>query len=267
MTTRQMPTFFISHGGGPWPYIPEMRSMFTRTAKWLEELPATLPERPKAIVSISGHWETQEFTVSTASNPPMIYDYSGFPPHTYSISYKAAGSPAVAKRISDLLRAAGIASGEDPAHGFDHGTFVPLYLMYPNADIPVVSLSIKKSYNPRDHFAMGEALRELRDEGILILGSGLSYHNMRGFGSPEAKGVSQLFGKWLKETVEEKDIQLRKKRLLDWESAPAARHAHPREDHLVPLMVVAGAAGEDLGQAIFTDHAMGVDMASYKFGS
>ncbi|MES2745064.1 MAG: class III extradiol ring-cleavage dioxygenase [Bdellovibrionota bacterium] len=266
MTTNKMPTFFISHGGGPWPYIPEMRAQFARTATWLENLPQTLPARPKAIVSISGHWETPEFAVSTAAQPPMIYDYSGFPPHTYSITYKAPGEPTIARHIKELLTSAKISALENPTHGFDHGTFVPLYLMYPNAEIPVISMSIKSNYSPNDHFEAGLALQALRDEGILIIGSGLSYHNMRGFGRPESKGVSELFGKWLKDTVEENDTVLRKQRLLDWEKAPAARNAHPREDHLIPLMLVAGAGGVDKGTTVFTDHVMGVDMASYRFG-
>lgn len=266
MTKQRLPTLFISHGGGPWPYIPEMKSQFVKTANWLSELPSTLPLQPKAILSISGHWETEEFMVSTAVAPSMVYDYSGFPEHTYNIKYPAAGSPEVAARVQELLSAAGIKNSSDPKRGFDHGTFVPLVMMYPDARIPVVSMSIKRNYDPMDHIKLGEALRPLRDEGVLIIGSGLSYHNMRGFGSPMAAGVSQLFGRWLGETVAIPDVAERKRALLAWEQAPAARHAHPREDHLIPLMAVAGAAGTDLGKTVFVDHVFGVDMASYEFG-
>jgi aromatic ring-opening dioxygenase catalytic subunit (LigB family) len=267
MTLKKMPTLFISHGGGPWPYIPEMRQQFAKTAEWLQGLPGTLPEKPKAIISVSGHWEEDDFTVSTAEKPGMIYDYGGFPDYTYQIKYPAPGSPQVAHRVRELLYNQGIRAKEDPSHGFDHGTFVPLYLMYPEAEVPVVSLSLKSSYDPQEHIRMGEALAPLRDEGVLIIGSGLSYHNLRHFGSPTATPISQQFGKWLGETVEEKDLNLRTRRLLDWEKAPAARLAHPQEDHLLPLMVVAGAAGKDLGKIIFVDHVFGVEMASYEFGS
>lgn len=266
MPKLRQPIYFISHGGGPWPYIPEMRRHFAKTATWLSELPQTLPEPPKAVLSISAHWETREFQVSSAQQPPMIYDYSGFPPDTYSIQYKAPGSPELARRTQELLQKAGIACSLDATHGFDHGTFVPLSLMYPKADIPVVSMSILSSYDPNAHIRMGEALAPLREEGILILGSGLTFHNMRAFGHPQAAGISELFGRWLGETVTEKDVETRKSRLANWEKAPGARQAHPREDHLVPLMVIVGAAGEDKGEAVFLEHAMGVDMASYKFG-
>ena len=266
MTNYKMPVFFISHGGGPWPYVPEMKAQFEKSAKWLSQLPNTLKQKPKAILSISGHWEESQFSVSSAIDPPMIYDYSGFPEHTYKIKYGAKGSPELAVQITNLLSKAGIDNKTDATHGFDHGTFVPLYLMYPNAEIPVVSMSIKKSYKPLDHLAAGRALETLRDDGVLIIGSGLSYHNMRGFGSTSSRGVSQQFGKWLAETVEESDISIRDKRLIEWEKAPAARQAHPREDHLLPLMLVAGAAGQERGRVAFVDHVMSVDMASYVFG-
>ncbi len=266
MNKTRQPTLFISHGGGPWPYVPEMREQFAKTASWLHELPATLPQKPKAILSISGHWETTEFTVSTAERPSMVYDYSGFPEHTYRIQYPAPGSPALAKRVVDLLTQAGLKNKEDKTRGFDHGTFVPLALMYPDADIPVVSMSIRSNYDPLEHIKLGEALQALRDEGILIIGSGLSYHNMRGFGSAGANEVSKRFGQWLGATVAEADIGLRSQKLQTWATAPAARQAHPREDHLIPLMAVAGAAGQDRGRTALVDHAFGVDMASYRFG-
>ncbi len=266
MNTAKLPTLFLSHGGGPWPYVAEMKVQFARTAKWLADLPGALPQRPKAILSISGHWETDVFTVSAAAQPSMVYDYSGFPENTYQVKYEAPGSPELAKRVQELLNKAGIKNASDPQRGFDHGTFVPLVMMYPEADIPVVSLSIKRNLNPLDHIKMGEALRPLRDEGILILGSGLSYHNMRGFGSSSAAAVSQLFGRWLAETVNIPDPKVRSQNLLEWEKAPGARHAHPREDHLIPLMAVAGAAGTDPGKTVFVDHVFGVDMASYEFG-
>jgi aromatic ring-opening dioxygenase catalytic subunit (LigB family) len=262
----RLPTFFVSHGGGPWPWIDDMRAMFAGSAEWLARLPQTLPAVPKAILSVTGHWEAPEFTVGTSALPPMVYDYSGFPEHTYHVRYPAPGSPSIAERVRQLLSAAGIRCETDASRGFDHGTFVPLSVMYPQATIPVVQLSIKRSMDPREHLHAGTALLPLRDEGVLIVGSGLSYHNMQGFrggGGP----ASVAFERWLTSAVAEPNVATRTSRLLGWEQAPAARLSHPREDHLIPLMVAAGAAGDDLGRRDFLDHAMGVVMASYRFGS
>lgn len=260
----KMPILFISHGGGPWPYIDEMKIQFTKTAEWLAALPATLPSRPTAILSISGHWEENEFTVATSPQPPMVFDYSGFPEHTYHISYPAPGSPTLAGRVSTLLTSAGITCKEDSKRGFDHGTFVPLVLMYPDATIPVVSLSLKKGYDPLAHIRLGEALALLREEGVLILGSGLTYHNLRAFGLAGST-ASEAFETWLTKTVMQPNHKCQEQ-LLDWEKAPYARFAHPREDHLLPLMVNVGAAGNDTGKRVLLDKVWDVTMASYQFG-
>lgn len=264
--SQKMPTLFISHGGGPWPYIPEMKMQFARTAEWLTHLPSKLPEKPQAIISISGHWEQEQFSISSAEKPPMIFDYSGFPDYTYQIKYEASGSPKLAEKIQNLLIQKNINCDLDSHHGFDHGTFVPLVMMYPQAEIPVVSLSLKSNYSPLEHYQLGEALQSLRQQGVLIMGSGLSYHNMRGFGRQGSDLVSKKFGDWLQQTVTEKDFNKRKQLILDWEKAPAAREAHPQEDHLLPLMVVMGAADQELGRIDFVDHVFGVDMASAIFG-
>lgn len=257
-----LPVLFISHGGGPWPWIDEMKKEFRITESWLKKLGETL--KPKSILSISGHWEEHQFTVATSPQPPMIYDYSGFPAHTYQIKYPAPGDPELAIRIKALLSPAGIHVNEDPTHGFDHGTFVPLHLMYPEANIPVGQLSLKVNLDPAEHFKVGELLSPLRDEGVLIIGSGLSYHNLRAFfhgGGP----TSEMFEAWLTGAVMSEPLA-RKEHLLHWTEAPGARLAHPREDHLIPLMVAAGAAGKDEGKRIFLDNAFGVAMASYLFG-
>jgi len=184
----------------------------------------------------------------------------------HTISATAPGSPAVAGRIRALLSESGLGSREDPTRGFDHGVFVPLVLMYPQADVPAVMLSIKSNYDPLEHINVGRALISLRSEGVLVIGSGLTYHNMRGFGSADAKPVSEQFEAWLNETISDLDPQVRNERLLNWQRAPAARLAHPREDHLMPLMVVAGAADDDVGQRIFVDTVWNTAMASYRFG-
>jgi aromatic ring-opening dioxygenase catalytic subunit (LigB family) len=266
MNNNRLPTFFISHGGGPWPYIEDMRQSFAVTAAELTKLPSTLPAKPKAILMITGHWEAPQFTVSTSQHPPMEYDYYGFPEHTYHLQYPAPGHPELAKRVRDLLSASGIECAEDPERGLDHGVFVPMMLMYPEADIPVVLLSMKSSYDPLEHIKLGEALAPLRNEGILIIGSGLTYHNMRGFGRPASYEPSVEFEQYLFEAISSNDPQQRNQALVDWEQAPFARLVHPREDHLIPLMVVVGAAGEDIGQRVFTDTVFEVVMATYRFG-
>lgn len=262
----KFPVLFISHGGGPWPWIEERRVDFAGTLRWLQQLPDTLPARPSAILSVSGHWEKPGFTVATAARPPMVYDYYGFPEHTYRIQYAAPGSPDLAKRVRGLIEGAGIRIAEDAERGFDHGTFVPLAVMYPNADVPIVSLSLQANLNAGEHIRMGAALQPLRDEGVLIAGSGLSYHNLRALRSSAVAGpVSEQFEAWLTRAVEEPDIEARNSLLSRWIEAPAARQAHPREEHLIPLMVAAGAAAASRGHCAFRDHVWGVSMASYRF--
>jgi aromatic ring-opening dioxygenase catalytic subunit (LigB family) len=261
----RFPVLFLSHGGGPWPWVDGMKQMFAKTAREIAALPARLPGKPKAVLVITGHWEAPQFSVSTAQRPPMDYDYSGFPEHTYHLQYPAPGSPELARRVRALLAGAGIASAEDPDRGFDHGTFVPMSLMYPDADVPVVLLSLKSDYDPAEHIRAGQALAPLRDEGVLILGSGLTYHNMSGFGRASSTPVADAFERYLHTAIGKPDPAERDRLLVDWEAAPAARLAHPREDHLLPLMVVAGAAGADVGEQVFVDHVMQVAMASYQF--
>ncbi|WP_299762201.1 class III extradiol ring-cleavage dioxygenase [Ramlibacter sp.] len=261
----RFPVLFLSHGGGPWPWVDGMKQMFAKTAREIAALPTRLPAKPKAVLVITGHWEAPQFSVSTAQRPPMDYDYSGFPEHTYHLQYPASGSPELAGRVRELLAGAGIASAEDPDRGYDHGTFVPMSLMYPDADVPVVLLSLKSDYDPAEHIRAGQALAPLRDEGVLILGSGLTYHNMSGFGRANSTPVADAFERYLHAAVSKPDPAERDRLLVDWEAAPAARLAHPREDHLLPLMVVAGAAGADVGEQVFVDHVMQVAMASYRF--
>lgn len=266
MNSNRLPVYFLSHGGGPWPYVDQMRDMFAHTAREFAALPGRLQSKPKAILVISGHWEAPEFTVSTATQPPMEYDYYGFPEHTYHIKYPAPGAPGLSARVKELLSGSGFKVTEDAARGFDHGVFVPLGLMYPDADVPVVMLSMKSNYDAAEHIRVGAALAPLRDEGVLIIGSGLTYHNMRGFGRDESTPVAAAFETYLNKAISNDSASGRNEMLVNWEAGPGARLAHPREDHLLPLMVVAGAAGEDTGRALFIDHVMKVPMASYEFG-
>lgn len=236
-----LPTYFISHGGGPWPYMEDMRSRMQQLEESLRVMPARLSQRPAAVLMVSGHWERDSVGVMSAAQPGMEYDYHGFPEHTYHIRYPAPGAPQLAGRVASLLGAAGFAAALDPDKGFDHGAFSPMAVMYPAADMPLVELSLKTGLDPAEHLAIGRALRPLRDEGVLIVGSGLSYHNLRLMGAA-AREPSKAFDDWLQQTLIGSSAAQRRQRLLEWERAPFARAAHPRAEHLLPLMVAVGAA-------------------------
>lgn len=270
MPAPLLPTYFISHGGGPWPYMKDqLGGMYDKLEASLQDIPGQIGEKPRAVLVISGHWEAPAFTVMTSPAPPMVYDYTGFPPHTYQVRYPAPGAPAVASRLAELLRSAGIPCREDDRRGFDHGTFTPLVAMYPEADVPVLQLSLQAGYDPAAHLAVGRAIAPLRGEGVLIVGSGLSYHNLHELRSPRAGEASRRFDAWLQETLLETPPEARTARLLAWEQAPAARQAHPEEDHLVPLIVAVGAAeGEEAACVYHEDTFFGhVTASSFRFGA
>ena len=183
MTQHRLPTYFLSHGGGPWPYMKaQLGATYDQLEASLRDIPRQLGEPPKAVLMVSGHWETAQFAVMATPNPPMVYDYGGFPEHTYRVQYPAPGAPALATRVQGLLDAAGLPSTLDDRQGYDHGAFVPMAVMYPQADVPMLQLSIRRGYDPAAHLAAGRALAPLRDEGVLIVGSGLTYHDMRNMG-------------------------------------------------------------------------------------
>lgn len=188
----RMPTYFISHGGGPWPWMPEMRHSMQTLEAALAGIRRQLPEPPKAILMVSAHWEEAAFTAMANPHPPMLYDYYGFQAHTYEILCAAQGSPALAERARQLIEAVGLPAATDAERGFDHGAFSPLEVMYPQAEVPVAQLSLKAGLNPAVHLALGHALAPLRDEGVLIVGSGLSYHNLRLLG-PRGEETSAAF--------------------------------------------------------------------------
>lgn len=220
---------------------------------------------PRALLVVSAHWEADVPTLMTSPNPPMLYDYYGFPPAAYEIRWPAPGAPWLAARVATLLGQADIPCAVDDQRGFDHGTFVPLGRSFPNADVPTVQLSLKSGLDPKLHLALGRALMPLRDEGVFIIGSGMSYHNMRGFGSAQADADAQAFDAWLQETIA-LPSEARDQRLAAWESAPSARRVHPREEHLLPLMVVAGAAGDDLGSVPYSGKVFGKAISAARFG-
>jgi len=236
---------FISHGGGPWPLINDPRH--TNLIEFLREIPAKLIP-PAAILVISGHWEEDVPTVQSSVRPPMFYDYSGFPEETYQLSYPAPGNPEFASRVQSLLERNGVRANLDPQRGYDHGVFVPLMLMYPEADIPCLQLSLVNSLDPQEHIKIGKALQDLSTENILIIGSGASFHNLQGFRqqpTTETTALNTGFEKWLLETMTAGELSETKREelLLNWESASGARYCHPREEHLLPLHVCYGIAG------------------------
>lgn len=229
-----MPVMYIPHGGGPLPLLGEPRHR--ELIDFLKEVPKHLP-KPKAVVIISAHWESDVVRVSASPQPGMIYDYGGFPPETYEYSYPAPGDPALAETVLQLLSTQHIESVPDSRRGFDHGTFVPLMLMYPEADIPVVQVSLLRSLNPEKHIALGEALAPLRQQGVLILGSGMSFHNQHA-----TLEQSTAFDDWLTEALVAAPMAEAKRRLQAWQLAPSALVAHAREEHLLPAHVCLGAA-------------------------
>jgi aromatic ring-opening dioxygenase catalytic subunit (LigB family) len=268
MTNTPLPTYFISHGGGPWPWMKDRTNGgYDRLEASLQQIPRDLGRTPKAVLVISGHWEESEFTVMASARPPMIYDYYGFPEHTYQIQYPAPGSPQTAQRVRQLLSDAGIPVGVDDSRGFDHGTFSPLVVIYPKADVPVLQLSMKHGYDPQAHLDVGRALAPLRQEDVLIVGSGLSYHNLRQFG-PQARQPSAAFDQWLDQTLVRSEPAEREARLLAWAGAPSARAAHPQEDHLLPLMVAVGAADRESATRVYHEDAFmgGISVSSFRFG-
>lgn len=268
--SARLPTFYLSHGGGPWPYMSaEARRPYARLAESLRQLPRQLPHEPQAILIVSGHWEEKEFAVMASAAPPMVYDYGGFPEELYHIRYPAPGSPRLAQRARSLIQEADLPVHLDAERGFDHGTYSILAVTHPQADIPVFQVSLRAGYDPEAHLQLGRALAPLRDEGVLIIGSGSSYHNLRRFFGPRVRREDAAqFDTWLRETLVESASPVRSQRLREWARAPAAREAHPREDHLMPLHVVVGAAEEEPGRIVYTqdDFLGAITLSSYRFG-
>ncbi len=259
------PTFFINHGGGPCFFVQgPMRAAWKPLEDYLGRFATTLDEPPLAMLVVSGHWEETVPTVNVSPAPSLLFDYRGFPDHTYRITWPAPGSPEIAARVRALLHGAGIDSAANDQRGYDHGVFVPLKVAFPNADVPVVQLSMQRGLDPAAHLAIGRALKPLREQGVLIVGSGQTFHNMRGFGASGADPAAEAFDAWLRQAVTATDT--RDESLIAWERAPGARHAQPHEDHLLPLMVAAGAASGETAVVDFHGHALGKPISGFRFG-
>jgi 4,5-DOPA dioxygenase extradiol len=249
---------YFSHGGGPLPILGD--SSHKAMVDFMRQLPTRL-RKPDAIIVISAHWEESAATLLGAQNPPLFYDYYGFPEEAYEITYPAPGSPTLANRIVGILNAKGIPARIDPKRGFDHGLYIPLKLMYPQADIPSLQLSLLHGLDPTAHIALGKALRGLMPENILVIGSGFSFHNMRAFswqGMNAPDPANDAFQNWLVEVVCAASMSQaeREQHLTGWQRAPSARYCHPREEHLLPLHVCLGMADKP-GQLIFDDYILG----------
>jgi 4,5-DOPA dioxygenase extradiol len=256
-----LPAIFVSHGSPTLPLDDVPARAF------LKGLGASLP-RPKAILVASAHWETKAPAVSLAKTPATVHDFYGFPEPLYALSYPAPGAPDIAAKAVALLAAAGFAAEGDPAQGLDHGAWVPLMLAWPDADIPVAQVAIQPQLGPAHHVALGRALAPLRDEGVLIVGSGGMVHNLRSLawgGTGPTPVWAKEFDDWFAERLAAGDEDA----LVDYRvRAPHAAMAHPRDEHLIPLYVAYGAGGKGASatrlHGSFTHGAL--SLAAYSFG-
>lgn len=270
----KFPAVFVNHGAGPLPLMGKQPAIAAHLKdvrqNWLPR------EKPTAIVMLSGHWEGNPIKISSSKAPPMYFDYNGFPSEAYTYRYPAPGSPALAEKIQNLLGTYGMDSVMDDKRGFDHGVFVALMLMFPEANIPVVMVSMHSSLSVEKNIQLGKALAPLRDDNILIVGSGSTFHNMAAGFHPTSDyfAAGHSFNEWLKEAITTKNDETSVlDKLQDWSEAPGARICHPREDHFVPLIIVAAVAGGSPGKLIFdhgSDKNMGggfadLEVSSYLF--
>lgn len=264
----RQPVLYIPHGAGPCFFMDwNPANAWLGMGKFLKGIAATLHQRPRAIVMLSAHWLEPQFSITAHSRPELIFDYYGFPAHTYELTYPAAGEPQLAQQLAELLNAAELPAQLDANRGFDHGVFIPLKLMFPEADIPVVQLSMRTDLNPQAHLDAGRALAQLRDDNVLIVGSGMSFHNMRAYGDENFTAISEEFDEWLTTAVESPTEQ-REQLLAHWEQAPQARQCHPprAEEHLIPLMMAAGAGTGLTGQKVYSEQVMKTAISAFRFG-
>jgi aromatic ring-opening dioxygenase catalytic subunit (LigB family) len=243
---------------------PAFPHLWDGMAAYLRGIDRAVGVRPKAVLVISGHWEAIEPTLNIAEKPSLLFDYYGFPEHTYQLTYPVSGAPELAPRVRTLLAAAGFTSAVDAERGLDHGVFVPFLLIYPHADVPIMQLSLQKGLDPALHLRIGRALAPLREEGVLIVGSGMSYHNLAMMFSGRGAQAAASFDSWLSEAV--RDPEGRDEKLAAWRSAPGGSESHPREEHLIPLMVAAGAANGDIGVHSFSESIAGKALSGFRFG-
>lgn len=254
--SERMPVVFVSHGA------PDALLKAPDTVECWNEIGLSLP-KPAAILAVSAHWEMHQPTVSLASAPETIHDFSGFAQTLYQIQYRAPGAPVLAERVLELLSAANIAAASHPARGLDHGAWVPLSAMYPHADVPVTQLSLVSDAGAATHFELGRALAALRDENVLIVASGSITHNFSWLSWHAQQGQAplpkaQLFSDWVASRLAAQDVAS----LLNYRSAPHGAEAHPSEDHFLPIFVALGAAQDSTAtryQPSYTYGALAMD--------
>ncbi|KAG6034534.1 hypothetical protein E4U41_006510 [Claviceps citrina] len=272
------PVIALSHGGGPLPLLGDethesiVSSLRNRVPQILR---LGTPSAPRAIVLITAHWSTDVPTISSAAHHDLYYDYYGFPPEAYEIEYPAQGDPAMASDIKRILEEDGLPARLDPSRGWDHGLFVPLALINPRADIPVVQVSVLASEDPDQHLRMGRALARLRERNIAIVGSGFaSLHNqaeMRNLRTGKGAAFRPLSDEWnkaLTDVVLERGSEQRWRGLVGWRGLPHSEKMHPLGggEHFMPLLVCAGAAGDGEEGAVYRDKFLGVDILTYYWG-
>lgn len=266
-TFPRQPTLFIPHGGGPCFFMDwNPADTWVGMGNFLQTVASTLPQRPSAIVLISAHWMEPQFRVTGQASPALIYDYYGFPAHTYELTYAAPGQPQLAEQVIQLIKAQGLAAQVDSERGFDHGVFIPLKLMFPEANIPIIQLSLRNDLDPEAHLQLGRSLTPIRDQNVLIIGSGMSFHNMRAYGDSRFSALSAEFDAWLTDAVQSEAVE-RERLLHNWSTAPHAYLCHPQghEEHLIPLLVAAGAGSEKPGQKIYSEQVMKTTVSAFRF--
>ncbi len=263
------PVLYLPHGGGPMPLLNDQSHL--SLIHFLKKLAAGY-QQPTAIVIISAHWETAVPSIYTDPNPALLFDYYGFPPEAYSYTYPAQGHPELAQQVSKLVNAAGMDCKLVHGRGFDHGMFVPMMLLYPQANIPCIQLSLIQGLDARQHIKLGQCLAPLRERNIAIIGSGMSFHNLQAIFAGENaqyRQASDQFDQWLVNTMSNPHLTVaqQQQELEQWQSAPHARFCHPREEHLLPLHVCFGAAmAAGLpAQIIFNEPLMGHKVAGFRW--
>lgn len=242
-----------------------------RMAAYLRSIPALVasvaPQPPQSLLIVSAHWDEPVPTTYAPPVPPtLLFDYHGFPDYTYKLAYPAPADTALAARVRSLLEDAGIASADNQTRGFDHGVFIPMMLAFPDARLPIAQLSLRSGFDAAAHLAVGRALAPLREQGVLLIASGLSYHNLRAIASPSHNAAAAEFDAWLAGVVTDPDPMVRNRALIEWDKAPGARAAHPTPEHLVPLLVAAGAAADAPGTRDYSDQILGKAVSAFRFG-
>lgn len=275
------PAICVSHGGGPLPVLGDpnhkdiVYSLKNRVPKILK---LDTPDAPRAIIVVTAHWSTKDPTISSSASHQLLYDYGGFPPESYKLKYPAPGAPDIAKEVNDALAKEGLKPVLDSKRGWDHGLFIPFLLIRPQADIPLIQLSVLESEDPEAHLRMGRALSVLRDQNIALVGSGFaSFHNLRIMfalmqnpaGSKQFAPLSDEWSRTLTEALEVEDVAERDRRLAEWRKFPHAYHMHPEggAEHFLPLLVTAGSAGQEDGKVKkYKDTFAGVAIWTYYWG-